>query len=73
MHIVQRTHNNIEEFSPYRKENTTLHCYKNRLFNAFEENNSCLQWESYEIHKYKMKSYLLLKQVGHKYHLASQG
>jgi hypothetical protein len=26
--------NNVEEFSPYRKENTTLHHYKDRFVNA---------------------------------------
>jgi hypothetical protein len=26
--------NNIWEFSPYRKENTTLHHYKDQLINA---------------------------------------
>jgi hypothetical protein len=26
--------NNIQEFSPYRKENTTLHRYRDQLVNA---------------------------------------
>jgi hypothetical protein len=34
------------------------------MVNAVWGNNRCLQLESYETHKYKMKSYLLLKQVG---------
>lgn len=29
--------NNIYEFSPYRKDNTTLHHYKAQLFNAMYE------------------------------------
>jgi hypothetical protein len=57
--------NNTKQFSPYRKKNTTLHHYKDQLVNAVLGNNPCLHWESYETHKYKMKSYWLLKQVGH--------
>jgi hypothetical protein len=50
--IVERLHisrkkseahlNNISEFSPYRKENTTLHHYKDQLVNAVYGNNRCL-------------------------------
>jgi hypothetical protein len=61
----KRVYTKRKEFSPYRKENTTLHHYKDQLVNAVYENNRCLQWESYETHKYKMKSYWLLKQVGY--------
>jgi hypothetical protein len=57
--------NNILEFSRYRKENATLHHYKDQLVNAVWGNNRCLLWESYEIRKYKLKSYLLLKRVVH--------
>jgi hypothetical protein len=34
--------NNIKEFSPYRKENTTLHHYKDQLVNAVQGNSRCL-------------------------------
>jgi hypothetical protein len=40
--------NNIYEFRPYLKENTTLHHYKDQLVNAVQGNNRCLYWESYE-------------------------
>jgi hypothetical protein len=45
------------------KRNTTLHDSKDQLINAVHRNNRCLQRESYETHKYKMKSYWMLKQV----------
>jgi hypothetical protein len=35
--------NNIYEFSPYLKENTTLQHYKDQFVNAVQENNHCLQ------------------------------
>jgi hypothetical protein len=35
--------NNIKESSHYLKENTTVHHYKDQLFNAVYENNRCLQ------------------------------
>jgi hypothetical protein len=34
MCAVKARLNNIYEFSPYLKENTTLHHYKNQLVNA---------------------------------------
>jgi hypothetical protein len=37
--------------------------YKDQLVNAVLGNNPCLHWEPYEIHKYKMQSYWLLKQM----------
>jgi hypothetical protein len=57
--------NNISEFSPYLKENTILHHYKDRLVNAVQGNSPRLQWQSYKTHEYKMHSYWLLKQVEH--------
>jgi hypothetical protein len=33
----------FEVFSPYRKENTTLHHYKDQLINAVLGNNHCIQ------------------------------
>jgi hypothetical protein len=56
---------NIWKFSPYLKENTTLHHYKDDLINAVQRSNCCLFWETYEIHKYKMQSYRSLKQPVH--------
>jgi hypothetical protein len=47
--------NYIQEFSPYRKENTTLHHYKYQLVNAVYGNNSCLIWRSHETHKYILR------------------
>jgi hypothetical protein len=35
--------NNIKEFTPYLKENATLHNYKNQLVNAVYRHNHCLQ------------------------------
>jgi hypothetical protein len=43
-------------FSPYLKENTTLHLYKDQLVNAVQGNNGRLNRESYETHEYKMHS-----------------
>jgi hypothetical protein len=34
--------NNIQEFSPYRKENTTLHRYRDQPVNAVKANNRSL-------------------------------
>jgi hypothetical protein len=34
---------NIYMFSPYLKENTTLHHYKDQLVNVVQGNNRCLQ------------------------------
>jgi hypothetical protein len=39
------------------KAQQTLHHYKDQLVNAVYGNNRCLQWESYETHKYKMNIY----------------
>jgi hypothetical protein len=49
---------------PQRK-NITFHHYKDQLVNAVSGNSPCLQWESYKTHKYKMKNYRWMKQVGH--------
>jgi hypothetical protein len=37
--------NNIKEFSPYLKENTTLYHFKDRYFNSVEGKNCYLQKE----------------------------
>jgi hypothetical protein len=41
--------------------------YKDHSVNSIQENNSCLQLESYKTHKYKLQICWLLKQVGHKF------
>jgi hypothetical protein len=46
--------NIIYEFSPYRKENMTLHDYKDQLVDDVQGNSRCLQWEPYETHKYTL-------------------
>jgi hypothetical protein len=56
--------NNIQEFYPYLTENT-FHHHKDQMVYAVLGNNHCLQWEPYETHKYKMRSYWLLKHVEH--------
>jgi hypothetical protein len=38
--------NNIQESSPYLKENTTLHHYKDQLVNAIQGNNLRLHRDS---------------------------
>jgi hypothetical protein len=52
---------NTLEFSPYLKENTTLHHCKDQLVNAVQGNIRWLHWEPYKTHKYRIESYLFLR------------
>jgi hypothetical protein len=42
-------------FSPYLKENITIHHYKDKLANAVYGNNRCLRREPYKTHKLHTK------------------
>jgi hypothetical protein len=54
---------NTKEISPYLKENTTLHHYKDQLLNAVQGHNRRLNQESYKTHEYKMQSDSWLKKL----------
>jgi hypothetical protein len=65
--------NTIKEFSPYLKENTTLHHYKHQFVNAVQRNNPRLHWESYRAHKYKMQLLIIKVTDTYGYHSALKG
>ncbi|KDR13270.1 Homeobox protein Nkx-2.1 [Zootermopsis nevadensis] len=52
-----RTFQELNPPNPYRKENTTIHRYKDNLVDVVQGNSPRLQWETNEIHEYKMKDY----------------